>query len=190
MQSHPPLYLLRHGQTDWNRDRRIQGQMESELTELGQSHALRQGEILAGLDLPEGIQAFCSPQIRTRQTAVRALAPLGIEPAFDDRLKEVHMGDWQGLYYADIIADTPALADLGIVELCLSSSGEGETDMRARISAFVSELTDPAIIISHGIALSFLRAEIRGLGLDDMERMERAQGVVIELRDGVETTHR
>lgn len=190
MMSLPPLYLLRHGETDWNRDKRIQGQLESELTERGQGHATRQGEILSRLPLPDGIRAYCSPQKRTRQTAERALAPLGITPHFDARLKEVHMGDWQGLYYPDVIASSPALGQMGIVELCLSSSGEGAAEMWARIDGFLAELEGPAIVISHGIALSFLRARARGLGVADMEGMERKQGVVIELRDGGEVTHR
>ena len=88
MPDFPPLYLLRHGQTTWNRDRRIQGQLNSELTELGRQHARRQGEILAGLDLPAGLTAYCSPARRTRQTAGIAFAPLGFVPVFDDRLKE------------------------------------------------------------------------------------------------------
>ncbi|UYV39084.1 histidine phosphatase family protein [Rhodobacteraceae bacterium D3-12] len=189
MMTLPPLYFLRHGETDWNRDKRIQGQMESELNERGQGHALRQGEILSGLALPEETRAYCSPQKRTRQTAERALAPIGIEPVFDERLKEVHMGDWQGLYYPDVIASSPALGQMGIVELCLSSSGEGEDELWARAGAFLRSVQTPAIVISHGIMLSFLRAKARGLSVADMETMERKQGVVIELRDGVEVTH-
>lgn len=189
MGAYPPLYLMRHGQTDWNRDRRVQGQMESELTELGRAHAARQGEILAGLALPEGIRAFCSPQRRTRQTAEIALGGAGLEPVFDARLKEVHMGGWEGRMWADLLAENPALKG-DVFAACLASDGETEADMRARVGDFLEMLEGPAVVISHGIALTFLRGIVLGASLAEMAAMERAQGVVIELRDGAERTHR
>ncbi|MCF3594435.1 histidine phosphatase family protein [Rhodobacteraceae bacterium LMO-12] len=190
MADYPPLFLLRHGQTDWNRDRRIQGQMESDLSDLGRDHARRQGEILRGLDLPDGIAAYCSPQRRTRQTAGIALGAVGLEPTFDVRLKEVSMGSWEGQYYADLLKARPELATQGIFNLCLQSDGENADDMRARAADFLDGLRGPAVIVSHGIIMSFLRGIVLGASLDDMEAMERAQGVVIELRDGLEVTHR
>jgi len=188
--AHPPLFLLRHGQTDWNRDRRIQGQLESQLTDLGRGHAARQGEILAGLDLPEGIEAYCSPQTRTRQTAEIALPPSGLEPSFDTRLKEVYLGSWEGRFYADLMATQPELSGRSAFELCLISDGESEADLRARAGAFLAGLQGPAVIVSHGIIMTFLRGIALGASLAEMEAMERAQGVVIELREGREVTHR
>ncbi len=187
----PPLYLLRHGETDWNRERRIQGQMESDLTGKGRAQAARQGEILAAMALPEGIGAWASPQRRTRQTAEIALAPIGIAPVFDDRLKEVWMGDWEGFLYAEMEARDPAMFEgRSILELCLLGPGESEADMRARIGAFLGGLEGPAIVVSHGIALTILRAEVLGGGMEEMEAMGREQGVVYELRDGREIVHR
>lgn len=189
--SHPPLYLLRHGQTDWNRDRRIQGQMESDLTELGRGHAARQGEILAGLDLPDGIGAFCSPQRRTRQTAEIALGAVGLEPVFDDRLKEIWLGEWEGFLYAEMAAKDPSRFEgKSLFDVILDGPGEGAAEMAARLGDFLAGLERPAVVVSHGIALTFLRGAVLGVGLDAMRAMEREQGVVIELRDGVETVHR
>lgn len=191
MPDFPPLYLLRHGQTDWNRDRRVQGQMESQLTELGRGHATRQGEILAGLDLPEGVAAYCSPQRRTRQTADIALGAVRLEPTYDDRLKEVYLGSWEGHLRADLEVKFPEVfAGSSVFQTCLMSDGETEADLRGRVAAFLDELTRPSVVVSHGIALTFLRGIVLGASLADMDAMERAQGVVIELRDGREVTHR
>ena len=108
MPAFPPILLLRHGQTGWNAAGRVQGQMESELTETGRAHAARQGEILAGLgDVLESHALYCSPLWRTRQTAEIALGPAFARVRFDDRLKEVHAGDWQGWLRADIPARWP-----------------------------------------------------------------------------------
>lgn len=186
----PPLYLLRHGQTDWNRDRRIQGQMESDLTELGREQAARQGTILAGLDLPHAVAAFVSPLRRTRQTAEIALTAAGLTPRFDDRLKEVHMGRWEGQYYADLkLAEPEAFATGSILHLCLNSPGETLQDMRDRIGGFLDDLTGPAVVVSHGVALTILRGLVLNAEMPQMEAMSRDQGVVWELRDGREITH-
>ncbi len=190
MPDFPPLYLLRHGQTDWNRDRRIQGQLESDLTDLGRGHARRQGEILAGLDLPAGIAAFCSPQRRARQTAEIALTAVGLVAEPDARLKEVSLGNWEGRYYADLLAERPDLAAQGVFNLCLKSDGESAEDLGLRAGAFLQALRGPAVIVSHGIIMSFLRGHVLGASLAEMEAMERAQGVVIELSGGRELTHR
>jgi len=190
MQNFPPLYLLRHGQTNWNRDRRIQGQMESNLTKLGRDHATRQGEILRGLNLPPEILALCSPLSRTRETAEIALGMIGLVPQFDVRLKEVHMGRWEGSYYDDLLVAQPELKKLGVLQLCLASDGENADDMRDRAAAFLAEQTGPTVIVSHGIIMSFLRGHILGSSLSEMEAMDRAHGVVIEISDGQEKIHR
>ena len=181
---------MRHGQTDWNRDRRIQGQLESGLTDLGRDHARRQGEILLELDLSPDIGALCSPLRRTRQTAKIALGMIEVMPQFDVRLKEVHMGSWEGCYYDDLLVARPDLKKLGVLQLCLASDGENADDMRDRAIDFLAELTSPTIIVSHGIIMSFLRGCVLGASLNEMESMGREQGVVIELRDRREITHR
>ncbi|SDI00178.1 histidine phosphatase family protein [Lutimaribacter saemankumensis] len=186
----PPLYLLRHGQTDWNRDRRIQGQMESDLTELGRTQAARQGEILGALPLPDGIAAFASPQRRTRQTAEIALGAAGLNPVFDDRLKEVGLGRWEGHLYADMAkAEPEAFQGKSILQICLNSPGETPEALRARIASFLDDLTGPAVVVSHGVALTVLRGLVLNASADAMEAMSRDQGVVWELRDGREIAH-
>jgi probable phosphoglycerate mutase len=191
MPEYPPLYLLRHGQTEWNAIRRIQGQKNSVLTAAGQDHARAQGRILAGLDLPDGIAGFASPLVRTRQTADLALAPIGMAPRFDDRLMEIGLGSWEGHMYADMVATDPErLGGMSAFEMCFASpDGETEEDMRARIGAFLDDLEGPAVIVSHGIALSILRGIVRGLDMAGMAALDRSQGVVIELAGGQEVVH-
>ncbi|MCB1411303.1 MAG: histidine phosphatase family protein, partial [Rhodobacteraceae bacterium] len=50
----PPIYILRHGQTVWNLEGRMQGSRDSSLTDLGRAQAARQGAILGRIGLPEG----------------------------------------------------------------------------------------------------------------------------------------
>ena len=137
--------------------------------------------------IPEATRAYCSPARRTRQTAGLA----GLRPVFDDRLKEVFLGGWEGHLRTDLEARYPEVfAGRSVFQTCLMSDGETEADLRVRLGAFLDDLAGPAVVVSHGIALTFLRGIVLGASLDEMDAMGREQGVVVELRDGREVTHR
>lgn len=88
-----PFYFLRHGETDWNKARKTQGQMDSQLNETGRVQAQRAADILAGEPIA-GIIA--SPLSRARHTAEAVAARHGIKIQFDDGLKECHLGEREG----------------------------------------------------------------------------------------------
>lgn len=93
------LHLIRHGQTDWNRDKRVQGHAESELTELGRQQAARLAPILRR----EPITAVhCSSSVRTRQTGEILFRDSGLSLAPCDRLREIHLGPWEGRMQAEV----------------------------------------------------------------------------------------
>lgn len=93
------LHLIRHGQTDWNRDKRVQGHAESELTGLGRQQAARLAPVLAR----EPITAvYCSSSVRTRQTGEIVFRDSGLSLSPCDRLREIHLGPWEGLLQAEV----------------------------------------------------------------------------------------
>lgn len=93
------LHLIRHGQTDWNRDKRVQGHAESELTELGRQQAAGLATVLRG----EPITAVhCSSSVRTRQTGEILFRDSGLSLSPCDRLREIHLGPWEGLLQAEV----------------------------------------------------------------------------------------
>jgi len=99
------LHLFRHGQTNWNAERRIQGQSESQLDELGQQQARDLSKRIRHLDFAK---IYCSSSERTRQTAELAFAhAIGYDIDFLDSLREIHMGPWEGRLYDDIAEDEP-----------------------------------------------------------------------------------
>ena len=81
------LYLLRHGETEWNREGRIQGSQDSPLTARGRAQATAQADILAR-EVPQlwQLARYCSPLRRARDTARIALD--GLVPVIDRRLRE------------------------------------------------------------------------------------------------------
>ena len=93
------LYFVRHGQTEWNAIRRMQGQWNSDLSELGRAQAEVNGKFLE----PLGIEYLvASPLDRTRQTAEIITDQLQISFGVDDRIKEWDCGDWSGEMWDDL----------------------------------------------------------------------------------------
>ena len=113
-----PLYLLRHGETAWNVERRLQGSKDSALTARGREQAAAMGRALAvELAREPGPTIFLrSPLGRTRETALIVGRALGLDPAEwrdEPRLAELGYGAWEGSTWAEIEVDHPdAMADL------------------------------------------------------------------------------
>lgn len=186
------LYLLRHGETEWNRAGRHQGQRDSRLTRHGREQARAMGAILTReIEARRGFSAFVSPLGRAVETAALALAPLGLDARPDARLAEVGFGAWEGCTDAEIHDGWPESTALRKADPFgwhfTAPDGEGFDALRARISGFLAELEGPAIIVSHGIALRVLRGLCLGLDRAGMAALPGGQGVVWRLRDGTHT---
>jgi probable phosphoglycerate mutase len=179
------IYILRHGQTEWNAARRMQGALDSPLTALGRDQARRQGEILRDLGAT-GLPVHVSPQGRARATVALALPEA--RPLVDPRLREISLGAWDGLTAAEIDALGGSSPD---------SFGEGKgfwwydttpgerfDSMVARTRSFVADLDGPAVIVTHGITSMFLRGALLGLDLDGIAALPGGQGVVHHLSGG------
>lgn len=98
------LVMLRHGQTDYNVGSRMQGQLDTELSELGRTQAVAAAEVL-GKRQP--LLIVSSDLRRAYDTAVKLGERTGLVVRVDTRLRETHLGDWQGLTHAQIDADAP-----------------------------------------------------------------------------------
>ena len=97
----PLVYFVRHGQTDWNAEHRLQGQADIDTQCARPRQAERNGRKLAELIAdPAGFDFVASPLGRTRETMELVRAAMGLPPQAyrtDPRLIEVHFGDWQGI---------------------------------------------------------------------------------------------
>ncbi|MFK5998188.1 MAG: histidine phosphatase family protein [Rhodobacterales bacterium] len=190
MPTYPPLYILRHGQTDWNLAGRCQGHLNSGLTGLGREQARNQGEILGPLLRTEpDMRVVCSPQGRARDTAEIALAGQDISVEFDPRVAELGAGLWTGMAHDEITARWPALFNdtLPIFEASLNAvGGEGYDALRARCEGFLADVTKPTVVISHGITCMMLRGLVCGLSYAETARLHFTQGCVFALIGGKE----
>jgi broad specificity phosphatase PhoE len=94
-------WLVRHGESTWNATRRFQGGLDAPLSPRGRSQA----EALAAELAPIRFDAlYTSPLTRARDTAAACSAVLGLEPMEDDDLREVGLGDWEGLTLDTVLA--------------------------------------------------------------------------------------
>ena len=142
------LLLARHGETDWNRELRIQGSSDVELNDLGRRQAQSLAQELTDVDLDA---VYASDLARARQTAAAVAATHGLEVRFDARLRERSFGSWEGLTREDI------------AELPEGSHHDGETDeeVRARVLDAINEIAaahpgEQVLVVSHGGALNAL----------------------------------
>ena len=96
------IYLIRHGQTEWNVERRMQGRQDSLLTEVG----IKGAELLAP-EIPAVDVVYASPLGRTKHTAQIIFGDQDV--VFDDRLREIDMGDWEGRLQSELDVEEPEL---------------------------------------------------------------------------------
>lgn len=187
MTTYPTIWLLRHGQTEWNAQQRIQGQLESPLTPLGITQAQHQATLMRDI-LALDPDCYCSPLGRAQQTAKIALQ--GVPYKTDPRLAEVHAGLWQGLTRDEVNADWPELFQANPQHLnlfCAAPDGEGFAAFQARIADFLQALGGPSVIVAHGLLGQVVRGLTCGLTRSDMAKLPNRQGCIYLLQDGRET---
>ena len=192
MTRYPDLYILRHGETEWNREGIFQGVHDSPLTAMGREQAAHQGRILDRVISDwSAVDIYTSPQGRAKKTAEIALAEVNQTAVLHEALREVDTGDWAGLHISDIIDDDPRMAKPYTVEWLrgyfLSPNGEGYEVFKARLLEFLATLNQPTVIITHGMVGLVLRGLYLGLTFEQMAGQVGGQGVVFHLSDGRET---
>ncbi|WP_264213179.1 histidine phosphatase family protein [Leisingera thetidis] len=183
----PKIWLLRHGQTEWNAERRIQGQLESPLTPLGLDHARKQAQLMAPV-MAQNPACFVSPLGRAQQTADIALG--GAPFVTDARLAEAFAGDFQGMTLDEVAQQYPQIHGANPCNLdlfCEAPGGEGYAGFHARILDFLRSLAGPSVVVAHGLLGQVMRGIICGLPRERMAVLPNGQGCVYVLENGTET---
>ena len=145
------LLLIRHGQTDWNTQGRVQG--GGDLNNIG----IAQSNLLATvLQNSQASTIYTSPSKRTHQTAVIIATALSLEVNTTPLLKDIDYGVWSGALLADLIKDDPDLFEQWEKDPSSVRFPEGESllDLRTRISVFMDEITekhssDTVVVVTH-----------------------------------------
>ncbi len=184
------LYLLRHGETEFNVEGRLQGQQDSPLTARGRAQARAHGVLLGALIAePETWRVVTSPLGRALDTARLACAELGLPEAAietDPRLKEIAYGDWEGLTYAEIEArnsDDWAARQRDPWRYVVPG-GESYEMVAARAGDFLNEARGNTIVVSHGGTGRVLRGLYGRLAPREIKTLEQPQDAIHRLAQG------
>ena len=156
----PTLYITRHGETEWNLEKRMQGWEDSPLTAKGRLNARDLGRRLREVHLDH---LYISPIGRVRETVRMMDLDPKIPVTVDDRLREMHMGTWEGRTAAEIEVAHP-IAHTSFWQTphaYIPESGESFDEVRERILSFLERLADHKedeniLIVTHGIFLNIL----------------------------------
>lgn len=169
-------YLVRHGETEWNAEARMQGHLDSRLTPLGRLHADETGKLLARLGVDT---VFASPLGRVRETLAIVQKYVPLPAVFDDRLKEWSSGDWSGELHAELAAKWPEEWAAWEADRYnyRSPGGENFVDLIDRARSFFGDLApadgERIALIGHGFMNRALATVL--LSLDESETMQIRQ---------------
>ncbi|MET3660628.1 histidine phosphatase family protein [Aquamicrobium ahrensii] len=153
-----PVYIVRHGQTDWNAEFRLQGQADIGLNDLGRTQAVGNGRSLSRLIAePQLFDFVASPMARTRHTMELLRGAMSLESAvyrMDERLKELNFGDWQGYTAQELEALHPgSTRERELAKWDFQPPGEGAESYQMlleRVEPVFRELGGPAVCVTHG----------------------------------------
>jgi broad specificity phosphatase PhoE len=190
----PVLYLVRHGETDFNVAQRLQGRYETSLNARGRQQASECGGVLRDLFAREGGQPVdyayaSSPLLRARETMELVRATLGLDPAaydVDDRLAEVSYGDWEGSTLAEI-----QVRDPGVLERrerdkwdFAPPGGESYREVAKRVGAWYATVTRDTMVAAHGGVARVLMANFHILPEEEATHADILHGVVYVFSGG------
>jgi broad specificity phosphatase PhoE len=173
------LHIVRHGQTDWNAARRIQGQLDSELDDTGKQQAADRGSDFTDMNL---LAVYSSSSVRTRQTTQLVLGSRTDNVTYRDELREVTLGIWEGQYWADIEEQFPEIVDAhakGLPSFKIEGAENSDEVQRrgsSAIEAIIAAHSDAAVhdnilIVSHGAIMKTILAYYLNVALTNLHTL-------------------
>jgi probable phosphoglycerate mutase len=190
----PVLYYIRHGETDWNVEGRLQGRRDIPINARGRAQARHCGTILSGLFArdgtdPDTLDFVASPLGRARETMEIARAALGLEASgyrVDRSLTEVAFGDWEGFTGAELNARWPDIYARREADKWHFTPPEGESYAAAstRMRAWYDTLRRDTVAVAHGGTLRGLVVQLGIAGWDNAPFLDVSQGVVYVIEPG------
>ena len=192
--STPIIYYIRHGETSWNAEGRLQGARDIPLNDLGRKQAAHAGNVLAGLLARDGrdtssLPFVASPLSRARATMELVRGAMKLPPesyALDDRLREIGYGVWEGSTLAEMQAADPVLYAKRLTAKWTMAPEGGETyaDVQHRMRDWYDSVRADTVAVAHG---GTARALMVALGIEtpaSAADLVIEQGAVYVFREG------
>lgn len=187
------VYMVRHGQTDWNAESRLQGQKDIPLNETGRRQATGNGVALAEI-LGREAKTFdfvASPLGRTRETMELLRHAIGLDPLsyrIDDRLKEVSFGDWEGYTLPELKRQVPKrIAERRVAKWDFIPPGQDAESYEIlswRVGAWLRGVTRPTVCVTHGGVIRVLFKLLGEMSADEAAASAIPQDRLLRIADG------
>ena len=186
--SRPPLYYVRHGETDWNVQGLIQGWTDTPLNQRGHAQARAVAQALTAIpDVSGGLHFVVSPLQRARQTMGYIADALSLEQAriaVEPAVTELGFGVWEGKPFWELKASPLYPAHPEDRYSWRPERGESYADGHLRINDWLDRLDRPTVVVAHGAIGRCLIAEITGLPRRDCVELVMRQGYYCKLERG------
>ena len=188
----PLLYYIRHGETDWNRESRLQGQRDIPINATGRAQARACAEILRDLFArePEGERDYVSsPLGRARETMEIMRATLGLAPQcyrVDERLTEISFGRWEGFTLDELrktSSDAVAARERDKWDFA-PPDAESYAATSRRVRSWYDSLTRETVAVAHGGTLRGLVVQLGICSAEEAPFLDIGQGVIYVIRNG------
>lgn len=181
------LYVVRHGETDWNAAGRLQGQTDIPLNDTGRGQATRNGQRLRErFPDPTMLDFVASPLSRAYETMQLLRDGMGLPRnsfATDDRLKEISYGVCEGRTWPQL----PPIDRAGVARSkdpynWRPDGGESYADLTQRTADWLRDITRDTVVVTHGGITRTLRGLIVGIGPDKVPTLKVPQDRVLILK--------
>jgi broad specificity phosphatase PhoE len=190
------LFILRHGETVFARERRFAGAQDVPLTPRGQRQCEAAARALASASVDA---VYASPLDRARASAALIAGPHKLDVRVEPAFREMSFGDWEGLTRAEVAARFPREAEAWTAtpHLVQPPGGERLADVAARVSGGLAALGDShggqtVVLVSHAIVTRLIVLAALGLGPDRLWSVDASPAGITEIEyvDGWTTVHR
>ncbi|MFN3171989.1 MAG: histidine phosphatase family protein [Hyphomicrobiales bacterium] len=190
-----PLIFIRHGQTDWNKEGRLQGGQDIPINETGTWQATRNGRRLKGVFEDEAFKLedftfVASPLGRCIRTMGLVRQGLDLDPDAgferDDRLREITFGQWEGKTFDDLQALDPQAVTEREADKWgfVPPDGESYQMLSQRMKPWLESLDRPTVAVSHGGVSRAVRGLLFDLESDEIPRLDVPQDKIYLVQDG------
>lgn len=184
------IFLVRHGETDWNLAGRLQGHHDIPLNDLGREQAANTARVVDRLaGGAAGLDYVASPLGRTSQTMAILRAELGLPPdefRRDARLKEIGFGRWEGYSWTELRRRDPASVAVRKADPWnfVPPGGESYAMLTERVMGAINEITTDSVVVTHGGVVRAMLHVLAGMPPEQAVDLPVRQGAVYMVENG------
>ncbi len=172
------IILVRHGETDWNREMRIMGRKPIPLNAEGRKQARAMGKFLKSVPID---RVFASPIRRARETADLVVRGRPLEVVDEESLAEIHYGDWVGKLFSEVRGTEAFETYWKVPSEAQAPGGEPMSSVRERAISFVERLRSEhpegrALLVSHADVIKVILIHYLGVELNELHKLRVDNG--------------